>query len=292
LSGDAADGDDDPVEPAPAPAAAAPKALYRIELAYVGTAFHGWQSQSDGSAIQDAVERALRTILRHPVRLTAASRTDTGVHAEHQVATFRTDVPPATRRWAKSLGALLPPSVGVLSIASAAGAFHPVRGARGKAYVYRLWRSDARLPMLAPLVWELYREIDVASLAAEVRSLEGRHDFTSFCAADSSAKTRVRTLVSTAVVERGPLVEVWLLGEGFLKQMVRTIVGSAVAVASGRRPGGALRAALDARSRPAAGQTAPACGLTLARVFYDELPELPAFLAERAARGALIGLPG
>src|SRR6185312_11166528 len=112
---------------------------YRIDLAYDGAAFHGWQSQPSGSGIQDYVEKALATLLRHPVRVIGASRTDSGVHAEHQVAIFRTAEPYDERRWLKSLNGLLPNTVGVTALAPAAADFHPVYAAHGKAYRYRLW---------------------------------------------------------------------------------------------------------------------------------------------------------
>src|SRR6185437_14394816 len=108
-----------------------------------------WQSQPAGTGVQDHVEKALGTLLRHPVRVIAASRTDSGVHAEHQVAIFRSEVPFDERRWMKSLAGLLPETIGVSAIAPAPPAFHPVRDAKAKAYRYRVWLGPTRNPLIA-----------------------------------------------------------------------------------------------------------------------------------------------
>src|SRR5437870_4278242 len=112
---------------------------YRIDLSYLGSPFHGWQSQASGTGVQDVMEKALAQILRHPVRLIGASRTDSGVHAEHQVATFHSPAPFDAGLWRKGLQAVLPESIGVRRISEISDDFHPIRSSRGKAYRYRLW---------------------------------------------------------------------------------------------------------------------------------------------------------
>lgn len=245
--------------------------LYRLDLRYDGRPFQGWQSQPDGSGVQDHLEKALRTFLRHDLRVTGASRTDSGVHAEHQVATFSTDVAFDARRWLRSLHGLLPEAVGVMGIQPVEAAFHPILSAKGKAYRYRLWLSESRHPFGAPYAWTVPATLDLALMGREAASFVGTHDYTSFCAVDSSAKTKVRTVTEVAVLGAGPLVEVWVLGEGFLKQMVRSMVGTLVAVGAGRYPPGSVAPMLAALDRKAAGQTAPAAGLCLVEIFYDEL---------------------
>jgi len=244
--------------------------LYRLTLGYVGGPFEGWQSQPGGTGVQDHLEKALRTMLRHDVRVAGASRTDSGVHAERQVASFRTAVPFDERKWLKSLQGLLPPEIGILEVGVAPADFHPAFSAAGKAYRYRLWLGVARNPFVLPYVWSLYQGLDAEVLAVEAQAFVGTHDYTSFCAADSGAKTRTRTVTEVAVHQSGPLVDVWVTGQGFLKQMVRTMVGTLVDIAQGRRPRGQVAEILACRDRTRAGQTAPALGLALVEVFYEE----------------------
>ena len=249
---------------------------YRIDLKYVGADFHGWQSQPSGRGVQDHLEKALKTILRHDVRVTAASRTDTGVHAEHQVATFKTAEPFDEKRWLKSLHGLLPESVGVTAVKPVAAEFHPIYSGKGKAYRYRLWLGAERNPMVAPFVWQLYYECNVDKIQGEAKTIIGRHDFTAFCAADSSAKTKVRTVHQVEVHANGPLVDIWIIGDGFLKQMVRILVGTLVEVGTGKAQPGAILRAVASGKRDDAGKTAPAQGLSLVEIFYDAMPTIAA----------------
>ncbi len=249
---------------------------YRIDLKYVGTDFHGWQSQPSGRGVQDHVEKALKTILRHDVRVTAASRTDTGVHAEHQVATFKTAESYDEKRWIKSLHGLLPDSVGVTSIKPSPESFHPIYSSKAKAYRYRLWLGAERNPMIAPFCWQMYNDCSVEKIREEAKAIVGRHDFTAFCAADSSAKTKVREVFAVEVHEKGPLVDVWIVGGGFLKQMVRILVGTLVEVGTGRSPPGQILRAVQSKNRDDAGKTAPAQGLSLVEIFYDDVPDIAA----------------
>lgn len=258
--------------------------LYRLDLRYDGKPFQGWQSQPDGSGVQDHLERALRTFLRHDLRVTGASRTDSGVHAEHQVATFSSAVPFEERRWLRSLHGLLPESVGIMALAPVDAAFHPILSAKGKAYRYRLWLSEARHPFGAASSWQVTQGLDLAKMRSEALGFVGTHDYTSFCAVDSSAKTKVRTVFEVAILGDGPLVEIWVIGQGFLKQMVRSMVGTLVAVGAGRFPVGSIKMMLAALDRKAAGQTAPALGLSLVEIFYGDV-KTAAVLVERARAG-------
>jgi tRNA pseudouridine38-40 synthase len=256
---------------------------YRIDLKYVGGPFHGWQSQPSGSGVQDHVEKALATMLRHQVRVIGASRTDSGVHAEHQVGIFRTTEPFAERQWLKSLYGLLHDSIGVSSIQPVPAEFHPVYAARGKAYRYCIWVGATRNPQVAPYCWQLFQELDLDAIRAGAQALVGTHDFSSFCAADSSAKTRQRTILEIDVARRGPLVDLWVVGHGFLKQMVRIIVGTLVDAGLGRLPADGVAKVLAARDRTQAGRTAPAQGLSLVEIFYDQVPAVAQLKARCSA---------
>jgi tRNA pseudouridine38-40 synthase len=259
---------------------------YRLDLRYIGSDFHGWQSQPSGAGIQDHVERALGTVLRHPVRLIGAARTDSGVHAEQQVAVFHTAEPFNEHRWLRGFNALLPASVGIVKIAPVRPDFHPIYSATGKAYRYSFWCGAGRHPILEPFVWRLPAAFDHELFLAEARAVVGRHDFTSFCAPDSSAKTRTRTVLEIDLRAAGDLVEFWIAGHGFLKQMIRIIVGSTLDVCLARDSGGLARM-LAARDRNAAGRTAPGHGLCLASIFYEGIPPLSAV---QARPGLLFGV--
>lgn len=262
---------------------------YRLDLQYHGAPFDGWQSQPGGRGVQDHVEAALAVLLGHPLRVLGASRTDSGVHAEHQVATFRTRAAFDAERWLKTLGGLLPETIGATAVAPVDAAFHPARDALAKAYRYRILHGPARRPLVAPFCWHIMAPLDAPALAAEARLAVGTHDFRSFCAGDSAAKTFERTILEIEVHTSGALIEVWVVGRGFLKQMVRILVGHLVDVARGRLPAGALAAVLAARDRGAASRTAPAQGLSLVEIFYDDVPTTAA-LRKRLGAGFSVRL--
>lgn len=255
--------------------------FYRLDLKYNGAAYHGWQSQPSGRGIQDHVEKALKTFLRHDLRVIAASRTDTGVHAERQVAIFRSAAPYDHFRWMKSLQGLLPDDVGVTRLAPVAEDFHPIYAAKGKAYVYRIWLEDYRHPMLLPYCWPLGKALDVAAIRAGAQALVGTHDYTSFCAVDSSAKSKVRKVREIEVVDKGPLIELWVTGEGFLKQMIRNFAGTLVDVGLKKITPADVKTILETKDREAAGRTAPGAGLTLVEIYFDEIPLLKDVLTRR-----------
>src|SRR5262249_43041998 len=146
-------------------------------------------SQPSGRGIQDAVEKSLMTFCRDSVRVIAASRTDTGVHADAQVVIFRSQRILEPFRLVKGLNALLPACVRVAHVEVCAQDFHPIFHSTGKAYRYRIWRSAGEHPALMPYVWQVTSELDIATMRAGAKLFLGEHDFTSFCAADSSAKS-------------------------------------------------------------------------------------------------------
>lgn len=242
----------------------------RLDLAYLGTFFEGWQAQDavrDGGAsprtVQAALEGALSRMHGLPMRVHAASRTDAGVHADGQVAHL--DVPPGApvippEGLRRGLNALLPWDVRVVAAVEAPPLWHARFDALGKRYVYRL-RRGFHLPPFEGLRETLASpRLDVTAMRAAADRLVGRNDFGSFGLAGSPRKTTVRTLVRLDVEENGPLVVVTAVGNGFLRGMVRRLVGTLLEAGLGRI------APDTARESP--GPTAPARGLTLANVFY------------------------
>ncbi|WP_141736239.1 tRNA pseudouridine(38-40) synthase TruA [Oligoflexus tunisiensis] len=253
----------------------APFFTYRMDLAYIGSAFQGWQSQPSGQTVQDVLEKALRTALRQELRVMGASRTDTGVHAEHQVATFRSREPINCELVLRSLQALVPPTIGVLELRPWATDFHPILSAKSKVYRYRIWLGTPQNPFTRPYVWSMHHALDLAALEEAARNLLGTHDFRSFCASDASVVTYDRTILDVRWVQRGPLLEFYILGDGFLKQMVRSLVGTLVKVGLGKLKPDDIKTILSAQDRRQAGQTAPAHGLSLLRIFYDVTEKIP-----------------
>ncbi len=261
-----------------------PEPKYRADIAYIGTAYSGFQSQLNGDSIQDRIEKAFSIFLRHPVSVRGASRTDSGVHAENQVIAFQSSTPFRPGEWLLSANALLPNDISVLQFSNAELTFDPIRDAQSKIYRYRLWRGHCASPFLKPYVWGVQRQIDLSNLADEITHFVGTHDFSSFCNTDSDAATRTREILEVRVDIRDPLVDIWIVGRGFLKQMVRIIVGTLVDIALGKKQRGTVPQILQAKQRDLAGQTAPAHGLTLVKILYDELPNLSSVIRE-ASRG-------
>lgn len=259
----------------------APSQRYRLDLHYNGTDFNGWQAQTNKGSIQDHLEKALLTALREEIRVAGASRTDSGVHARHQVATFDTDKTIDLGILRKSLTSLLPTTVGIDAITPISSDFNPIRAAKGKAYRYWIWNSDRRQAFLYPYCWRTYTRLDENRMRDMARAFIGRHDFSAFCAANSSARTKVRTIIEMDVIRRGDLIEIWVVGNGFLKQMVRSMIGTMVDIVSGKI-NTTIEQVLASKDRATGGQTAPASGLCLYRIFYDEIQTIESMLQQQS----------
>ena len=246
--------------------------VYRLGLAYEGTRFRGWAKQPGQRTVEGELERALATALRERVRLSVAGRTDAGVHALAQVASFHTtrnDVEP--RRLRLTLNALLPHDVAVHGVARAADDFD-ARAARARTYRYRLWLPDFRPVFESAYVWDLRgaQRLDREALDCCAAMLVGRRDFAALTPSARLYHTCVRTVTAAAWRDADDADELVfeITGNAFLHNMVRVAVGSMVDVAQGRATVEGFRAALEGGSRARMGRTAPAHGLALARVDY------------------------
>jgi tRNA pseudouridine38-40 synthase len=267
------------------------QSLYRLDLSYIGTRYQGFQSQPSGMGIQDHIEKALAIFCRHPVRITSASRTDAGVHADDQVITFKSVAGVDSYRLVKSMNALLPADIRVKRALIADEDFHPIINCTGKAYKYSIWRSAGEIPTITPYSWVQTSELCIAEMQKAARVFVGTHDFTSFCAVDSSARTKTRNVREVVIFDKHPMLEIWVLGDGFLKQMVRNMVGALVAVGKGKISVNDLKRILDGRNRELAPATAPASGLCLNKIFYGDDQSI-SILAETARSGYNISLAG
>ncbi len=245
--------------------------VYRLDLAYRGTGFSGWQSQPTKDAVQDEIERVLQIVLRQPIRVLGASRTDAGVHAEHQVLSFRLDEALSDLdRVLKSINALTHVQIQAFRLQLVDPKFHPILTARAKLYRYRLWLGPLVSPFALDYVWSIKSSLDLDTMREAAQLFVGVHDFASFCASDSSARTTQREIFDIQLYRSGPVVEIYILGSGFLKQMVRSMVGTLVEVGRGRRTASSISATIEAGDRRQAGQTAPAAGLSLVEIFYED----------------------
>ncbi len=241
----------------------------KLVLEYDGTRYVGWQVQPNGPSIQAELERALATLHKEPVRITGAGRTDAGVHALGQVASFPAARPLPVQAYVKGMNALLPDDVAVREAAVIDGPFDARRDARGKRYRYRIENLPTRAPLSRLQAWQVFRPLDVEAMRAAAGPLRGRHDFSAFRASDCEAAHAVRELRRLEVETPAPgRIEVVAEATAFLKHMVRNLVGTLVEVGLGARPAASTVDLLASRDRTLAGRTAPPQGLTLEEVFY------------------------
>ena len=242
-------------------------AKYCIEIVYCGKEFYGFQSQTGGSTIQDCLEEALRIFFRKKINIYGASSTDSGVHAFKQVATFELCEKFEIKQCLRGLNALLPTSIGISSLIKVDTSFDAIRSAKAKVYRYKLHLGKCINPFLLDYCWSVPESIDLNSLEDAANMFIGRHDFSAFCSIDSSAKTKIRTITEIICIRREKCFEVWIMGEGFLKQMIRIIVGTLVEVGLSKKTSENVRNILLKKDRKEAGKTLPAKGLTLIEIF-------------------------
>ena len=242
-----------------------------LTLRYDGTAYHGWQVQPNGVTVQQVLQDAIEKVTGTRAGVTGCSRTDAGVHAEMFCCAFDTDSPLRGDKLCSALNFHLPRDVSVYAARETEPDFHPRYHARGKRYIYRIWNGPQRHPMYEPYSLWIKKPLDAEALDRMAGDYVGTHDFAAFCGAGSGVQgTTVRTVHTCSVTRRGDLVLFSVEGDGFLYNMVRIMVGTLLEMAAGRMPADGIPAILAGGDRTVAGPTAPAQGLCLDRVFYDE----------------------
>ncbi len=244
----------------------------KLTLAYQGTAFHGWQFQPDIRTVQDCLEQALSTLAGRHVRVHGAGRTDAGVHALGQVA--HADVPAERARlpWQRALNALLPPDVTVIRTAVVSPMFHARFDARQKTYTYTLWTEPTYLlPQRRPFVWPT-GPLDLKVMEQAAQKLVGRRDWSAFQNQGTPVRSPVRTVFDIHCTPgMGPEETIWSFSaDGFLKQMVRNIMGCLVTIGKDRLSIEQMLQLLTNRHRKQAPATAPAQGLCLEKIVYPQ----------------------
>lgn len=242
----------------------------KLTLTYDGTRFVGWQRQASGESVQGLLEEALSRFEGRPVTVHGAGRTDAGVHALGQVASVTMAAVHDAQTLARALNAQLPPDLRVVGVEEVPSDFHARFSARGKTYRYQLRTGPWVSPFERAYVWHVRGRLDVAAMQEAAGRLVGRHDFAAFRSVGAENDDTVRTLTGSALMSPEPGALTYeVTGDGFLRHMVRAIVGTLVEVGRGWRHAGAIPALLAGGSRGEAGATAPAHGLFLVRVDYD-----------------------
>lgn len=239
-----------------------------LTLRYVGTAYHGWQVQTNGVTVQQTVQDALESILGRRPGLTGCSRTDAGVHAREFCAHFDSDTAIPPQKLVMALNARLPADIGVTGCRPVPSDFHARYACRGKTYCYRVLNSRERDPFWAGRAWQVTQPFDLELLNRTAACFVGRHDFAGFCSAGSSVGDTVRTVSACHAERQGEIVSLYITADGFLYNMVRIIAGTLTDVQRGRIAAEKLPEIIDSRDRGRAGVTAPPCGLYLEKVFY------------------------
>ncbi len=241
---------------------------YRLTLAYRGAAYAGWQRQENALSVQQVVEEALERLLGRPARIVGASRTDAGVHARGQAAHLELADPFPERGLVHGTNRHLPADVRVLAAAAMPPGFHARKHAAGKEYLYRLGRAAVLSPLDSLFVAPAPAGIDPEPMARAAALLPGRHDFSAFALAGGSHGQPFRRIFSARWEESGEELAFRIVGEGFLRGMVRALVGTLIEVGAGKRSVESFAGLLAGQPRSAAGPTAPAHGLTLQHVLY------------------------
>ena len=251
----------------------------KLTLSYDGTRLVGWQRQAEGDSVQALLEDALARFEGAPVTVHGAGRTDAGVHALGQVASVQVAFTHDCSTLARALNAHLPEDVRVLEVEEASAGFHARFDARSKTYRYVIGNHGVASPFERAFVWHVPQPLDVGAMQDAAARLIGRHDFAAFRSVGTDVPDSTRTLTVSTVArvpadafrigDGAPLVTYEVSGDGFLRHMVRTIVGTLVEVGRGWRDPADMEALLRGRNRHAAGATAPPQGLFLVRVEYD-----------------------
>lgn len=248
---------------------------YRLTLQYDGTEFHGWQVQGEGRTVQGELARALALINGEPVILHGSGRTDAGVHAEGQVASVKLLGEFTPERLRAALNGNLPRDLRVMEASRVADDFHARYSAVGKTYVYRVINGPVASPFWSRYALHEARLLDTGRMREAALLFLGEHDWGGFSSAQSGAKTRTRTVRGLEVADfqdergRARMIEISATADGFLRYMVRTVAGTLLAVGRGEMGLESVARAIETADRSLAGETAPAHGLTLKRVYYE-----------------------
>ena len=243
----------------------------KLTVAYDGTAYCGWQIQPNGITIEEVLNRTLTDFLGEEIRVIGASRTDSGVHARGNVAVFDTESRIPSDRLSYALNTQLPEDIRIMSSEEVAPDFHPRYRDSVKTYEYHIDNGRFPDPVRRLYTHFVPAKLDTEAMRKAAAWLVGTHDFASFCASGSQAKTTVRTVREINIFSESDEVLIQAKGEGFLYNMVRIIAGTLIKVGLGVYPPDHVKEILEAKDRGKAGETAPAKGLLLKNIEYEKI---------------------
>lgn len=241
---------------------------YRLDLAYDGSGFHGYARQSGQPTVQGELETALETILETPVTTSVAGRTDAGVHAHGQVASFHVDVDLDLERLRRALNGMVGPLIAVMGASEVGTDFDARHSATWRRYRYLINTGGAQDPLTRHIMWHARRPLDLPAMNAAAAAFIGEHDFTTFCRS-VAGRTNVRQVTELTLSNSDELIEVWMQANAFCHQMVRSVVGYLYDVGRGFSDGSLAAEVIEARDRAAVATVAPPHGLTLWAVGYE-----------------------
>lgn len=242
----------------------------KMIVAYDGTNYCGWQIQNNGLTIEEVLNKTLTELLKEKITVTGASRTDSGVHAEGNVAVFDTENRMPADKICFALNQRLPDDIRILQSEEVAPDYHPRKQNCVKTYEYKIMNRKIEIPTLRLYTHFCYYPLDVDKMREAGAYLVGEHDFKSFCTARGQAEETVRTIYSLDIEKTGDLITIRIKGSGFLYNMVRIIAGTLMKVGMGVYPPSHVEEIIDARDRNAAGPKAAAKGLTLVSLDYEK----------------------
>ena len=241
-----------------------------LVIAYDGTNYCGWQTQKNGIAVEEVINRTLSDLTCEDIKVIGASRTDAGVHAYGNVAVFDTDSRIPGDKFVYALNRFLPDDIVIQESKEVASDFHPRHVNCKKTYEYRILNRRVPLPTKHRYAHFLYYNLDIEKMRDAAKILVGTHDFKSFCSVNTQVKDTVRTIYNIDVIRENEDVVIRVFGNGFLYNMVRIIAGTLISVGTGLTAPEKVKKMLEAKNRQAAGPTAPAKGLTLVKILYED----------------------
>ena len=242
----------------------------KLTIQYDGTKYCGWQKQPNSPGIQGTIEYAIYEITKEKVNITGSGRTDAGVHALGQVANFKTNSTIPSSRIPDALNAKLPKDISIIDCQEVPDDFHSRYSATGKIYRYLIYNKPYRSPLYKDTSYHVRYDLDIDKMRLEAKSLLGTHDFKGFMSSGSSVKDTVRTIHNITIEESEDLIIIEVEGNGFLYNMVRIIAGTLIRAGAGDLEPEQMKDILAAEDRSAAGPTAPAHGLTMIGLEYEE----------------------
>lgn len=241
-----------------------------LKLMYVGTAYHGWQVQKNAVTVEETLEKALSTVVCHPVKCTGAGRTDAGVHAETYIANFRTTSRIPCDRIPLAVNTRLPDDIVVVKATEVPEDFNAIGSCIKKEYTYRIYNSRLGNAFYVNRAWFYPKHLDEAVMQRAADCFVGTHDFSSVRAVGTDVRSPIRTVYYFNISRTGDLIECRVCANGFLYNMVRAMVGTCVYAAEGKFAPEEVSAILESKNRTAAGPTVPPGGLYMTKLWYDE----------------------